>query len=466
MKHKQYKHIITFIAVGFLGTVFAQKFDKKFTENFKTNKDVEVAINASNTDINVTTWNKNEVKIDAFIEIEGITKEEAEKYFKDWEFEALGNSKKVKITSKGNNTFNFKNDFVFFDGMDFDFTIPDIDFSNIETIILPNMDFDFDFDFDFEDLFDLEDNIGKNGEYEFRWNDGDDKVIIKSKKDWEAFKKTKKYKELKEVMAEKKAKIRTEFSISKEEMKQKIKQAKKEYKKVDKEKIKKELAKAKELLRELNFNFHSNSEDVNIDGKNIKIKKRLEIKVPKGATFDLNTRHCKVKLPNTVAIGNVKYGSFDANNLMDSKLTVDYSKVNINDLNACTLFLNNVTDAKIASVTNTSLSNNSSRVHIVKINENVNLSDKFGKLIIDSFNPNFGKFVLNLSQSDATIVLGNVKTNFDYDVKKSKLDNKSSLEFLNNVIKNYEVSTKSTVTNSKTKNNLKLIANYSSIVIK
>ena len=150
MKHKLYKHIITFIALGFLGTVFAQKFDKKFTENFKTNKDVEVAINASNTDINVVTWNKNEVQVEAFIEIEGITKEEAEKYFKDWEFEALGNSKKVKIKSECSSSFSFKNDFVFFDDMDFDFVMPDINLPGIEAIVIPDMDFNFDFDNLFE----------------------------------------------------------------------------------------------------------------------------------------------------------------------------------------------------------------------------------------------------------------------------------------------------------------------------
>lgn len=453
MKHKLYKHIITFIAISFLGTAFAQKFDKKFTENFKTNKDVEVAINASNTDINVTTWAKNEVQIDAFIEIEGITKEEAEKYFKDWEFEALGNSKKVKITSKGNGAFNFKNDFVFFDGMDFDFKMPDIDFSNIEAIILPDMNFDFDFDFNFEDIIDFDENIGKNGQYDFIWNDGDDKVVIKSKKDWEAFKKTKRYKELKEKMSLTKEKMRKKFSISKEEMKQKIQQAKKEYNRIDREEIKKELAKAKELLKELNFNVHSNSnsDDVIINGKNIKIKKRLEIKVPKGATFDLNTRHCKVKLPNTVAFGNIKYGSFDANSLIDSKLTVDYSKVNINDLNACTLFLNNVTDAKIASVTNTNLSNNSSGVHIIKINENVTLSDKLGELTIDSFNPNFGEFILNLSQSDATIILGRVPSKFKYNVNRVKLDNKRAGK---------------SNANSSTKNLITFNGDYSSVLIK
>lgn len=455
MKHKLYKQIITFLALGFIGTAFAQKFDKKFTENFKTNKEVEVAINASNTDINVTVWDKNEVQIDAFIEIEGITKEEAEKYFKDWEFEALGNSKKVKITSKGNGAFNFKNDFVFFDGMNFDFKMPDIDFSNIEAIILPDMDFDFDFDFDFEDIIDLDDNIGENGRYDFIWNDGDDIVVIKSKEDWDAFKKTKRYKELKEKMSLTKEKMRRKFSVSKEEMKQKIQEAKKRYKKIDREEIEQELAKAKELLQELNFNFKSksnfNSDDVIINGKNIKIKKRLEIKVPKGATFDLNTRHCKVKLPNTVAFGNVKYGSFDANNLFGGKLTVDYSTVTINNLNACTLFLNNVTDANIASVTNTTISNNSSGVNIIKINENVNLSDKFGELTIDSFNPNFGEFILNLSQSNATLILGDVASKFKYQVNRVKMDNQNM---------------KKAKKNTTTKNVIKVTGDYSSIVIK
>ena len=131
MKHKVYKNAITFVAICFLGTVFAQKFDKKFTENFKVNKDVEVSINASNTVINVTTWNKNEVQVEAFIEIEGLSKKDAEKYFEDWEFEALGNSKKVKITSKGNFGLHSKNEFIFFNGSDFDFQIPDLDLSNM-----------------------------------------------------------------------------------------------------------------------------------------------------------------------------------------------------------------------------------------------------------------------------------------------------------------------------------------------
>lgn len=407
MKHKSYKNIIIIFALCLLGTTFGQKFDKKFTENFKVNRDVEVAINASNTEINVTTWNKNEIQVLAFIEIEGLSKEEAEKYFENWNFEALGNNSKVKIIAKGTNSLGLKNDFVIFNNMNF--TFPDIEMPNFDSIVIPDMSFDFDFDFDFdtesilEDLDDLDKNMGKSGKYTFDWNDGVDKITIKSKKEWEAFKKTKKYEELKEKMSVKKLKMEKSFAESKEQMKIGLAKAKLEYKKIDKEKIKKELQNAKEQIMKMKLNFNSNSDNITIDGKKVKIKKRLEIKVPENATFDLNTRHCRVKLPNTVAFGKVSYGTFDANNLTGGKLTIDSALVRINDLNACTLFLNNVTDAKIASVTKTSLSSNSSVLKINNIGNKVNLTNKFGELVISKFNTDFSDFNLSLSNSDAII---------------------------------------------------------------
>ncbi|MCI2228014.1 hypothetical protein MC378_02460 [Polaribacter sp. MSW13] len=450
MKHKSYRRVITLIAIGVLGTTFGQKFDKKFTENFKVNKDVEIVINASNTDINVTTWDKNEVQVEAFVEIEGLSKEKAEKYFKNWNFEALGNKSKVSITSKGSNTHEFDDNFIFFNDMDF--TFPDIQLSNFDSIVIPEMNFDYDFDFNFDFNFDdLEKNMNDDDDFSFEWEHNGDKISIKSKKEWEAFKKSKKYKELKEKMSVEQKKLKEQLEKSKEQMKKSLSKVKLEYKYIDKEKIKKSLAKAKEHLKEMKINFSSGSNDLMIDGKKIKIKKRLEIKVPKTATFNLNTRHCKVKLPNTVASGSVKYGTFDANNLNGGRLTINYSPVNINNLNACTLFLNNVTDAKIASVTNTTLSNNSSGVKIIKINENVHISDKFGELTINSFNPNFGQFVLNLSQSNATVILGDVLSNFKFNVNKVKLNNQKA--GISNI-------------NPSNKNIIKVNGDYSQIVIK
>ena len=463
MKHKIYKNIFTLVAICFLGTTFAQKFDKKFTENFNVNKDVEVVINASNSDINVTNWSKNEVEITAFIEIEGVTKEEAEEYFEKWNFEALGNKKKVQIISKGSNAFGLKNDIVFFNNMDFNIQIPEITMPDFDSIEIPDMNFDFDFDddfeFDFESLDDLEENMKRDGKYSFEYHKDDEHIVIKSKKEWEEFKKTKRYEELKKELKSTSSRIKTAMlnsknqikKIDKKKLKEALEEARVQIKNIDKEQIRVGLLKAKEALKNMNFSFNGKSDDLTINGKKVKIKKTIEIKVPKGATFNLNTRHCKVKLPNTVASGNVKYGSFNANNLIGGKLTVDSSPVNINSLNACTLFLNNVTDAKIASVINTSVSSNTSDLEVSKVFGNVKLSDEFGKIIIGGFSNNFEELILNLSNSEAEINFGEVHSKIKYNVHKAKLNNQRVKYFKNS---------------ETTKNLLKITGEYSTITIK
>ena len=469
MKHNRYKNVVLFFAICMIYTIQAQKFDKKFVENFTTNKDVEISIDASNTDIDVKTWNKNQVSVEAFIEVEGLSKKEAEKYFKNWNFEALGNKKKVKIISKGNNSIHSNNDFIFFNDNwvmpeinmpDFDgiaeniFILPNDHyykmFSGLDSISDKNIFIDIDsLDFDSEKIFmgleDLDFDFDKymedGKEYFFQWKDNANNISIKSKKEWEAFKKTEKYKELKEKMKMSKEKLKKRFEISKEKLhkidKQKIKKelekAKSKWEKVDKLIIRKELAKAKEGLKKMKFNylFDSDSEDMMMNGKKVKIKKRLIIKVPKKATFHLNTRHCKVKLPNTKASGKVSHGTFNANNLNGGKLNISYSPVTINGLHTYDLSLNNVTDAKIASVTNTNMFNNSSGVTIVKVNENVDLSNKFGELLISGIIPDYQSFKLMLDYTEATVNLSEIPSNFVYAIGNisSLFSEKSAMKF-------------------------------------
>ncbi|MAD97358.1 MAG: hypothetical protein CMB99_08540 [Flavobacteriaceae bacterium] len=414
------------------GQSFGQKFDKKYSDTFNVQKDVEVEINASNAEINVTTWSKNQVQVNAFIEIEGLDKKEAEKYFKNWNFEALGNKSKVKITAKGNNRFPFKNDFVFFN--DQNFVMPDIDFENFDAIVLPEMNFDFDFDFkdlkvleglesleSLEVLKDFDSWVGKDGDYNFTYKDGDNKIEIKSKKDWEKFKKSKEYKKLKEKMKFDKEKMRKDLAKSREEIRKQIEENRMKIK-IDKQKIRESLEKAKAELKKLKLNYSADQNSITIDGKKVKIKKRIEIKVPKKATFNLNTRHCKVKLPNTVAYGSVRYGAFDANALAGGDLKIYYSPVTIQDLNACNLFLNNVTDATIASVTNAKLSNSSSGVKINKVNQNVNITHKFGDLSIDEITSDYASFRLLLDYANAHLGLKNITAPLNFDIgKKSPL---------------------------------------------
>ncbi|MGB0879152.1 MAG: hypothetical protein ACPGTO_01145 [Polaribacter sp.] len=469
MKHKSYKKLLFLFLAGIISIVQAQKFDKKFTENFTTNKDVEISIDASNTDIDVRTWNKNQVSVEAFIEVEGLSKKEAEKYFKNWNFEALGNKKKVKITSKRNNLFHSNNDFIFFNDnwVMPEINIPDVEgiaenvfilpndhyykmFSGLDSINDKNIFIDIDsLDFDSEKVFiglenldfDFDKYMEDGKEYFFQWKDDANNITIKSKKEWEAFKKTKKYKELKEKMKKSREKMKKQFAISrkklhkidKQKIRKELKKAKHTWEKVDKVIIKKDLAKARKELKKMKFNyfFDSDSEDIMMNGKKVKIKKRLVIKVPKKATFDLNTRHCKVKLPNTKASGKVSYGTFDANNLNGGKLNISYSPVTINGLHTYNLSLNNVTDAKIASVTNTNMFNNSSGVRIVKVNENVDLSSKFGELLISNINPDYQSFKLMLDYTEATVHLSEIPNNLVYAIgnKPSLFSDTPSVKF-------------------------------------
>ena len=187
--------------------------------------------------------------------------------------------------------------------------------------------------------------------------------------------------------------------------------------KIDKEKMHQQLEKARQELAKVKMQFSADSDNLMIDGKKVKVTKKIEIKAPKGATFDLNTRHCKVKLPNTVAVGNVKYGSFDANNLNNSKLTINYSPVNINDLTKSNVYLNNVTDAKIASVTNTKINTNYSNVDIQNIYKNVDISAKFGGLHIQKIHADYTKFLLYLQYTNAIINLQNLDKNLLFEIK-------------------------------------------------
>ncbi|MFY0604177.1 MAG: hypothetical protein JXQ93_09515 [Flavobacteriaceae bacterium] len=419
MKIHKHKIVCTLLAVGFIVGSFAQKQDKKYKESFKVNKDVVVEINATNTDIEVTTWNKNEVLVEAIIEIEGLTKEEAQKYLKNYKFEALGNSNKVRILSKGSGFYGFNDNFVFFNEKNFSFpevVIPDLEFdfklAEMENIVIPHLDFEEMFkgleklEFDF-------DKYNKDGDnYFFQWKDSVKNISIKSKKEWEKFKKTKEYKKWKKEMKANNEKLKKEMAKLKIEMKnvnsdvinKALEKAKVAVANIDMKKINKELAEVKKRMSKVKTNyFFESSGDLIVNDKKIKIKKKITIKVPKGATFDLNTRHCKVKLPNTTASGKVSYGAFYANNLQGGNLKIYYAPVTINRITAGNLSLNNVTDAKIASVANTTLNSNSGKLTIQEVFKDVNLESSFGELTINKLNPALKNFNLELKQSDAVI---------------------------------------------------------------
>lgn len=419
MKNHKHKIIYAFLALGVITASFAQKQNKKFKESFKVNKDVVVEINATNTDIDVTTWNKNEVLVEAIIEVEGLTKEEAQKYLKNYKFEALGNSSKVQIVSKGKGIYGFNDNIVIFGKDDFHFpeiVMPDMKFDfkfpEMESIVIPDLNLEDVFkglekiEFDFE-------KYSKDGDtYLFKWKDSVNSISIKSKKEWEKFKKSKEYKKWKKEMAVNNKKLKEEMARLKIEMKNinkdvvqdAIKKAKIAVSNIDMKKLNKELDEARRRMGKVKTEyFFDTSGDVIINDKKVKITKKITIKVPKGATFDLNTRHCKVKLPNTTASGKVSYGTFYASGIQGGDLEIYYAPVTINTLKTANLHLHNVTDATIASVTNTTLSSNSGDIKIDEILANVDLETSFGELTIGKLSSAVKNFNLTLKQAEARI---------------------------------------------------------------
>lgn len=483
MKTQFYKFIISHIAICFLGTAFAQKVEKNFSENFNVNKNVVITIDATNTAIDITTWNENKVQVNALIEIDGLSKSEADTYIKKWNFEALGNKNKVSITSKSTIKNNFEDNFIFFNENTFNF--PEIDIIDFDSLRFPEMNFDFEVP-DIERIvpeinFDLEELVGKDDNYNLEWNDGERKIVITSKKEWEDFKKTKEYKALKEDLEANKKNFKKDWlqskkqlpEINEKELKEQLKKAKIEFQKVDKEKLKKQLAKATSELKKIKLNFSSQRKNRNLirNGKKVKIKKRIEIKAPAGATFDLNTRHCKVKMQNTVVSGSVSYGSFDAHTLFGGDLKINYSSVTINALNDFNLHLNNVSNATISSVENSIIKSNSGSLFIDQVNKNNELFHNYGELNINLIDPEFEKLKVHLNYSEVAIPLENLPANIEVDTKKTKflyLSKKESLfsKMLDKIIRNESAIINGKITfGKKTDNFVKLGANYSAITL-
>ena len=136
---KTYTYKITAFLLLFAVVVNAQTFDKKIEENFKVNSDVEIVINTAHMDVDIETWNRNEVSVVAVMEVEGVDEKEAKKILKQWKFEALGNKNKVKISSAADDMF-FESNYDFnFDFEDVDVDIPYFEMPEIEFPEMPEM---------------------------------------------------------------------------------------------------------------------------------------------------------------------------------------------------------------------------------------------------------------------------------------------------------------------------------------
>ncbi len=297
-------------------TAYAQKFDKKYTEEFKTNTNVIIDVDTRHTDIEIETWNKNIVSIEATIEVEGTTEKKAKGIIKNWKFSVLGNKNQIEIISKTNNLFA-NNRTIHINGgalriekNNYDFVMPEVSIGNLGVldsfeVVMPDVfvfpDFDaFHFEFDTPE-FDYEKY--KNDEsYLKDWQEKMKKSLEKLKIEM---------KENSVIIKENSAKLKGELKIAQEERKKALKEyteRRKEVMKLKQEKLKERAEQRKEMVKERREVQERRKEElakrrieiknIIIDRDKVKIKRIIRIKAPKDAKFNMNVKYGSMSFPS------------------------------------------------------------------------------------------------------------------------------------------------------------------------
>ena len=291
--------------------VFGQKQTKKVNDSFKVNKDVLVEINTRHFDVTVETWNKNTVDIKGVWEIEGMTKEEANQYFEGWDFEALGNKNKVVITSKSSNNYHYHSDV--FDDFDFDFDIESIthlgemfngdyysELSSISPMLgviplppmsplppfpSPSVDHLKQIEFDYDAY--LEDKESYIKEFEKQQQAWAKEFENQFEPQMKAYEKQ---------MEEWQKKMEPQMKVYEE----KIKKWEKEVEPKMKEYEKKMEKKLKIMEKEMEQKYALKMKEKESKMSKYKIKKKLLIKVPNGATLQVDSHYGKITIPDHI----------------------------------------------------------------------------------------------------------------------------------------------------------------------
>jgi hypothetical protein len=148
--------------------IFAQTKLQKESKSVKADSDVTIDLDTNFTNIEIETWDKNEVVVDAIIEGKKVSKQELQELLEDWDVEIEGSGDYISIQSGAFGRHNFNFDFSFIDDevsealrhLQFNMAdmpdmpempnfqidipeIPEIPNMNIQIPDLPEMKFDF-----------------------------------------------------------------------------------------------------------------------------------------------------------------------------------------------------------------------------------------------------------------------------------------------------------------------------------
>ena len=313
-KFKQIGFRITLTVVTLFSVVmYGQKQTKTYKETFNVGDEAMINLNTSHTDIEFETWAKNQVVVEAVIELEGATADEAKKYFENAGIRISGNSKNIEISTSTENTWLFGQSFG--DNEGFQIEVPEI--PDLEPLFL---DLEIPELAEFPELLEMHpmppipfinfdyEAYKKDGEkYMKEWKEEFDKSFDedyqKRMEEWG--------KRMEERAKERKKRMEERNELRKERLEERQKMLE-ERAEVRKERLKELEERRESLLERRSASDSSRIFIVERDrirhgpnifyglsggkNKNFKVKKTIKIRMPKSAKLKMNVRHGEVKL--------------------------------------------------------------------------------------------------------------------------------------------------------------------------
>ncbi len=434
------------ISLGLISLlVQGQKQTKTYNETFKVDQDAVLDINTSYADIEFETWDKNEVQIQGVLEIEGISIEEAEKYFKNNGLKIVGNSKTIEISTQGENSWTTSYSF---SGMeDFHIEIPE----------MPEMDFLLEippvpelpnfpamapmppmppvamngFNFDYE-------AYEKDGEkYLKQWKKEFDKTFNEDFKvqmeEWSEEMKAR-TEEMKSHHKEMSEERKMALEARKEAMKDRqeaMVERQKEMQKQQKEKIEKRIV--------VKSKSDSNSDAPNVfywssDGKesNLKVKKTIKVKMPKSTKLKLNVRHGEVKLAEhtknmKATLSYARLLAYTIDGDMTNIIT-SYSPITVMNWNYGQLKADYSEHVDLRKVRNIILNTTSSEVTIDQLLKSIIAQNDFGALRVNSIAKDFTSIDISIQNGELNCGLPESPFQVSYTGVASEFNTPSKLK--------------------------------------
>lgn len=405
--------------------VNGQTQKKEYKESFKVNKDAVVEINTSHADIEFDTWNKNEVVVEATIELEGATEEEAAAYFEENGVKILGNSDRVEVSTAGDRSWSFKTvngALADLENIVIDIPeIPDLEPLFLELQIpeipeivdmppmppMPPMKFE---NFDYEKYKEdgekyieewakaFEKNFDK--EYQQKWQEWGERFAARMEE--RAARYEERGAEREELLKEREEMVKEREEIRQKAMEERRK-AMEERRKLMEEKM--EVRKNVVISGDAPRVFYRSGGE----SKSFKVKKTIKIKMPKSAKLDMNVRHGEVKLAEntknmqaTLSYSRLLASTIDGD---QTNILASYSPVNVQKWNYGKLKAQFSEDVAIQDAQHLSLVSTSSEVTIDRLLNSAKLSNNLGRLKINSIDQEFADLDISVQNGELVCVL-------------------------------------------------------------